>query len=94
MPHAEYDGSNNDGIMGLYSGETNEYGRPHGRGQMRYDNGTVFEGKWINGVRDGHGIGTSPPPPSAHRDRLSSLFTSWNKGSSSQSSHHGSVYHS
>ena len=49
MPHAEYDGSKNDGIMGLYSGETNEYGRPHGRGQMRYDNGTVFEGKWING---------------------------------------------
>lgn len=54
--------------MGLYTGETNDLGQPHGKGQMRYDNGIFFEGKWSNGVQDGVG---------ASRERLLSGFTSW-----------------
>ena len=34
---------------GMYTGETNEYGQPHGKGKMKYDNGVFFEGKWTNG---------------------------------------------
>ena len=36
--------------MGVYTGETNDLGQPHGKGQMRYDNGIFFEGKWTNGT--------------------------------------------
>ena len=55
--------------MGMYSGETNEYGQPHGRGRMRYDNGVFFEGRWANGIREG--------PDAAQREQLLSGFTSW-----------------
>lgn len=45
MPHLdEYH------VMGLFTGEVNERGQPHGVGRMNYDNGAVFEGKWTNGV--------------------------------------------
>jgi hypothetical protein len=44
--------------MGLYTGETNDLGQPHGKGQMRYDNGIFFEGKWTNGAFAVLGIGT------------------------------------
>ena len=46
MPYTdEYDDK------GLYSGETNDYGVPHGRGRMKYDqDGETLEGKWVNGV--------------------------------------------
>lgn len=43
---------------GLYTGETNDLGQPHGKGQMRYDNGIFFEGKWSNGTFAGLKIGT------------------------------------
>ena len=36
--------------MGLYSGETNDYGQPCGQGAMYYDNGMFFEGLWSNGT--------------------------------------------
>ena len=36
--------------MGMYSGETNDYGVPHGRGRMKYDDGETLEGKWVNGA--------------------------------------------
>jgi len=42
--------------IGLYTGETNDLGLPHGKGQMRYDNGIFFEGKWTNGTFDGCGL--------------------------------------
>lgn len=39
---------------GMYSGETNEYGQPHGWGRfLCHDTGVVFEGRWTNGARDG-----------------------------------------
>lgn len=39
--------------MGLYTGETNDLGQPHGKGTMKYDNGIFFEGKWTNGTFTG-----------------------------------------
>ncbi|KAL7546946.1 hypothetical protein ACHAWF_010269 [Thalassiosira exigua] len=43
------------GNVGLYSGETNRHGRPHGRGRIQYDSGSFFEGTWINGSRQTRG---------------------------------------
>ena len=37
--------------MGIYSGETNDYGQPNGKGIMTYDNGKYWEGVWSNGVQ-------------------------------------------
>ena len=34
---------------GKYTGEINESGQPHGQGTIRYNNGTVYEGLWIEG---------------------------------------------
>lgn len=36
--------------MGLYSGETNKYGVPNGWGEIRYNNGRFFKGRWNNGI--------------------------------------------
>lgn len=56
------------GDSGLYSGEVNEDSRPHGSGRMKYENGVFFEGKWINGTREGS---------LAQRERILSGFSSW-----------------
>jgi len=37
--------------MGIYSGETNDYGQPNGKGIMTYDNGDFYQGMWSNGVQ-------------------------------------------
>jgi hypothetical protein len=37
------------GGHGIYSGEVDQWGRPHGEGRIDYDSGAYFEGKWING---------------------------------------------
>jgi len=37
------------GDMGLYTGETNQFGQPCGKGKMKYENGVFFEGTWSNG---------------------------------------------
>ena len=39
-------------INGMYSGQVNCYGLPHGQGTMNYDNGMFFEGKWTNGKHE------------------------------------------
>ncbi len=44
----------NDSI-GVYEGETNEDGFPHGYGIMRYTNGGIYKGYWKNGLREGYG---------------------------------------
>lgn len=59
------------GDSGLYTGEVNEDARPNGQGRMKYENGVFFEGKWVNGVREGN---------IAQRERILSGFSSW-KGS-------------
>ena len=42
--------TDDNGDAGMYTGETNEYGHPHGKGRMKYENGVFFEGKWVNGM--------------------------------------------
>ena len=37
------------GESGLYSGETDENGEPHGMGMMRYHDGSALEGEWYHG---------------------------------------------
>jgi len=37
---------------GNYTGEINEFGQPHGKGTLRYNTGTVFEGLWWEGRAD------------------------------------------
>lgn len=37
--------------MGIYSGETNDYGQPNGNGRMTYDNGDFYDGMWSSGVQ-------------------------------------------
>ena len=37
------------GGHGIYSGEVDQWGRPHGEGRIDYDSGDFFEGRWING---------------------------------------------
>ncbi|XP_065059251.1 histone-lysine N-methyltransferase SETD7-like [Rhopilema esculentum] len=40
---------------GIYHGQTNEMGCPHGRGTTVFSNGSRFEGKFNNGVKEGRG---------------------------------------
>jgi hypothetical protein len=37
------------GCPGKYTGEVNSFGQPHGKGILRYDDGGVSEGNWLNG---------------------------------------------
>lgn len=37
------------GGHGVYSGEVDQWGRPHGSGRIEYESGDFFEGRWING---------------------------------------------
>lgn len=41
--------------VGTYEGERKN-GLPHGQGVMKYKNGGVYRGAWVNGVRQGWGI--------------------------------------
>ena len=54
---------------GLYTGEVDEEGRPHGKGKMKYENGVFFEGNWKNGTQDSAAL--------VQRERMLSGFTSW-----------------
>ena len=40
----------------LYEGETDEEGRPHGKGIKYFSDGRRYEGEWAHGVREGYGI--------------------------------------
>lgn len=56
------------GGPGLYSGELDKFGRPHGLGKMSYDNSAVkFKGSWNNGVPNAMEFQqqNSPPEPEA-----------------------------
>eukprot|EP00918_Siedleckia_nematoides_P074665 GHVU01163181.1.p2 GENE.GHVU01163181.1~~GHVU01163181.1.p2 ORF type:complete len:145 (+),score=17.21 GHVU01163181.1:202-636(+) len=42
---------------GDYRGEVNQVGKPHGRGVLRYPNGSVHhEGEWRSGITHGLGV--------------------------------------
>lgn len=53
------------GGTGLYSGELDEWGRPHGQGTMTYDSGKKFKGSWSNGGPNAaeYQQQMNPPPP-------------------------------
>lgn len=44
MPYRDTKGGH-----GVYNGEVDQWGRPHGEGRIDYDSGGFFEGQWING---------------------------------------------
>ena len=41
---------------GTYRGVYNQDGVPHGRGTMRFNDGSIYEGEWNNGVMEGQGV--------------------------------------
>jgi hypothetical protein len=45
---------------GIYTGRVNSQNRPHGRGKMKYKDGSVFDGFFCNGFKHGNGILTFP----------------------------------
>lgn len=38
-----------------YVGEKNDKGENHGHGVQTWDNGSIYDGEWVNGVSEGHG---------------------------------------
>lgn len=45
---------------GNYSGTVNHMGKPNGRGVMRFNDGSVYDGEWQNSVMVGEGVCTYP----------------------------------
>lgn len=43
---------------GVYTGEVNSIGIPHGKGECLWSDGTVYNGSWINGEMHGVGLYT------------------------------------
>ena len=43
------------GAAGDYSGEVNDRGEKHGRGQIRYADGRVYDGSWRDDKKHGSG---------------------------------------
>ncbi|KAL7479186.1 hypothetical protein ACHAW6_004927 [Cyclotella cf. meneghiniana] len=46
MPYKDSTG----GGYGAYTGQVDQWGRPHGTGKILYHSGASFDGKWVNGV--------------------------------------------
>jgi len=42
-------------VTGDYSGDRNEEGQKHGRGIMKYSDGSSYDGEWSHGVMEGYG---------------------------------------
>lgn len=53
------------GGYGKYSGELDQFGRPHGHGEMKYDNGKSYRGGFNNGVPNAAEFQRQNPPPVA-----------------------------
>ena len=45
---------------GSYRGVYNQDGVPNGRGTMRFNDGSIYEGDWNNGVMEGQGVSFLP----------------------------------
>ena len=44
-------------VIGAYTGEVDEYRVPNGIGKMRYNDGLVSEGRWVDGeLEDGYNV--------------------------------------
>lgn len=59
-----------EGRGGFFTGETDEKGRPHGMGSMRYNDGRVLEGEWYHGEFDRPGRGDGSVKTSRSRNRF------------------------
>ncbi|KAL3800116.1 hypothetical protein HJC23_001037 [Cyclotella cryptica] len=57
------------GDFGMYTGQVDDDGRPHGKGSMKYDNGVFYEGTWTNGCQD--------QKAASQYGRIRGGFTSW-----------------
>ena len=66
------------GDVGLYNGQVDDDSRPHGKGNMKYDNGIFYEGNWIHGYKDER-KGDAPDAVACNmtRNRILGGFTSW-----------------
>lgn len=40
----------------VYVGQYDDHFRPNGRGKMKYIDGSIYDGQWVNGVRQGTGF--------------------------------------
>ena len=40
---------------GEYSGPTDEKGQREGYGECKWSDGSTYRGRWLNGLRHGHG---------------------------------------
>jgi hypothetical protein len=40
---------------GIYEGDIDENGKKHGKGEMRYSNGAIYDGEWKNDKQNGNG---------------------------------------
>lgn len=71
------------GLDGWYTGEVNNFGKPHGQGRMRYNTGNRTEGEWINGysveflekrgkMKGGFGTNVAPWKENNVRDKTKS----------------------
>ena len=69
------------GDSGMYTGEINEDGLPHGKGKMKYENGVFYTGDWVNGSQGADGL--------RQRERILSGFMSW-KGRAKSKDREGS----
>ncbi len=47
---------------GKYCGDLDQFGRPHGHGEIKYDNGKRFAGSWNNGVPNAAEFQQQNPP--------------------------------
>mmetsp|Transcript_150 Transcript_150/g.380 ORF Transcript_150/g.380 Transcript_150/m.380 type:complete len:417 (-) Transcript_150:451-1701(-) len=41
---------------GIYEGQLDTLGEPHGRGTVTWENGGKYEGEWVDGKANGHGV--------------------------------------
>ena len=54
MKHVvEREWTNRKGVMGLYTGWVDLAGNPHGHGTWRIQDGSIYDGEWKRGLRDG-----------------------------------------
>jgi hypothetical protein len=54
MKHVvEWQWTNRKGIMGLFTGWVDLSGHPHGHGTWRIEDGSIYDGEWKRGLRDG-----------------------------------------
>ena len=49
----EFEWTSHSGMFGMYTGWLDVSGNPHGPGTLRIDDGSIYDGEWKRGLRDG-----------------------------------------